>query len=271
MHESEDWDFFVEAKSLALELDYSDEDYIEAQFHYFKKWFNLLPKPHHLCSKKALDRAIDYEKFTSWKKEELSEEESRKEQKRLLKKLMKIWYLTTREALNVFGGDRGLFTERFVKDELEKDDVLRDRVLLTFKTFYLDRFKNLTPLDRCCFLFLLVEALENFYEGFKEGRSPFIWIPQKKICTKLGASLTTLQKSLKHLKEVKLIDTNQDGNKTLIQVVIPDPRTEEEIKKDTVKERQAERFRKHLERGEKEKEKDRLMKKGWGFEEDEID
>ncbi len=67
--ESKDWGYFVDAKSLALKYNFSDEKYIESQFHYFKKWFDFLPKPHHLCSEKALKRAIDYNKaFTGEKR-----------------------------------------------------------------------------------------------------------------------------------------------------------------------------------------------------------
>ncbi|GAI81819.1 unnamed protein product, partial [marine sediment metagenome] len=243
--ESEDWAYFVDAKSLALKYDYSDDKYIEAQFYYFKKWYNFLPKPHHLSSEKALIRSIDYDRAFTY--EEMSEEESREQQTRLLKRLMKIWYKTKKEALYMFGGDRGLFTERFVKDEVKKDNDLRDCMLMTFKALCLNRYKNLTPLDRCCFLSLLIEALENFYDEFKERKSTFIWIPQKKICIKLRMTSTTLQKSLKHLKELGLIDTKQDGKRTLTRIFVPDSRTEEEIKKDAEEERQRERFDKYLE------------------------
>lgn len=268
-YESEDWDYFKEAKSLALKYNYSDEKYIEAQFYYFKKWYNLLPKPHHLCSEKALIRSIDYDRaFTC---EEVSEEESREQQTRLLKRLMKIWHKTKKEALFVFGGDRGLFTERFVKDEVEKDNNLRDCILMTFKALCLNRYKNLTPLDRCCFLSLLIEALENFYEQFKERKSTFIWIPQKKIYAKLRVGPTALQKSLKHLKELGLIDTKQDGKRTLTSIFVPDPRTKEEIKKDAEEERQRERFNKYIEQEEKLDEREKLEDQGWSFEEEEID
>ena len=267
--ESEDWDYFATAKSLALKYNYSDEKYIEAQFHYFKKWFNFLPKPHHLCSEKALIRSIDYNKAFSY--EEVSEQESKKQQTRLLKRFMKIWHFTKKKALFVFGGDRGLFTERFVKEEVEKDDDLRDCLLMTFKALCLNRYKNLTPLDRCCFLSLLIEALENFYEEFKEGRSTFVWIPQKKVYAKLGVSSTTLQKSLKHLKGLGLIDTKQDGKRTLTSILVPDSRTREEIKKDAEEERQRERFNKHVEQEIKLDEREKLEDQGWRFAEDEID
>ncbi len=268
-YESEDWENFVEAKSLALRYNFSDEKYLESQFYYFKKWFNLLPKPYHLSSEKALIRSIDYDKaFTC---EEVSEEESRQEQNRLVKRLMKIWHKTKKETLFIFGRDRGLFTERFIKDEVEKDNDLRDCMLRVFKTLCFDRFKNLTPLDRGCFLFLLVEALENFYDEFKEGESTFVWIPQKKTCTKLRMTSTTLRKSLKHLKESGLVDIKQNGNRTLTRILIPDPRTEEEIKKDAVEEKNREKFDKYMEQEEKENEREKLMDQGWAFEPEEID
>lgn len=267
--ESEDWAYFVDAKSLALKYNYSDEKYIEAQFYYFKKWYDFLPKPHHLCSEKALIRSIDYDRAFTY--EEISEEESRDEQTRLLKRLMKIWHITKKKALFVFGGDRGLFTERFVKDEVEKDDNLRDCLLMTFKTLYLNRYKNLTPLDKHCFLSLLIEALENFYGEFEEDKSTFIWIPQKKIYTKLRVGSTALQKSLKHLKELGLIDTKQDGKRTLTRIFIPDSRTREEIEKDAKEERQRERFNKHIEQEEKLDEREKLEDQGWRFEEEKID
>jgi len=267
--ESEDWDYFASAKSLALKYSFSDEKYIESQFHYFKKWFNFLPKPHHLCSEKALIRSIDFNKAFTY--EEVSEEESRKQQTRLLKRLMKIWHFTKKKALWVFGGDRGLFTERFVKDEVEKDNNLRDCLLMTFKTLCLNRFKNLTLLDRHCFLFLLVEALENFYDEFKEDKSTFVWIPQKETCTKLKITKPTLHKSLKHLKESGLIDTKQDGKRTLTRILVPDPRTREEMSKDKEEERLGAKFRRHWEREEKLEEKEKLIEQGWSFEEEEID
>lgn len=267
--ESEDWAYFVDAKSLALKYNYSDEKYIEAQFYYFKKWYNFLPKPHHLCSEKALIRSIDYDRAFTY--EEISEEESREQQTRLLKRLMKIWHITKKKALFVFGGDRGLFTERFVKDEVEKDNNLRDCMLVVFKALCLDRFKNLTLLDRHCFLFLLVEALENFYDEFEEDKSTFIWIPQKETCAKLRMTSTTLRKSLKHLKESGLIDIKQNGNRTLTRILIPDSRTREEIKKDAVEERQREKFDKYIEQEEKLEEREKLIDQGWSFAEDEID
>jgi len=268
-YESEYWDYFVDAKSLALKYNFSDEKYIESQFHYFKKWFNLLPKPHHLCSEKALIRSIDYKKAFTY--EEVSEEESRKQQAKLLKRFMKIWHFTKKKALWVFGGDRGLFTERFVKEETKRDDDLREYILMTFKTLCFDRFKNLTPLDRCCFLFLLIEALENFYEQFEEGKSTFIWIPQKKIYAKLRVSSTALHKSLKHLKESGLINTKQDGKRTLTRILVPDPRTREEIKKDTEEEKLRAIFNKHVEQEIKLDEREKLEEQGWRFEEHEID
>lgn len=184
---------------------------------------------------------------------------------------MKIWHITKKKALFVFGGDRGLFTERFVKEEVEKDNDLRDCLLMTFKTLCLNRFKNLTPLDRYCFLFLLIEALENFYEQFKEGKSTFIWIPQKKVCTKLRVGSTALQKSLKHLKESGLINTKQDGKRILTSIFVPDSRTKEEIKKDAEEERQRKRFNKYIEQEEKLDEREKLEEQGWRFEENEID
>ncbi len=184
---------------------------------------------------------------------------------------MKIWHITKKKALFVFGGDRGLFTERFVKDEVEKDNNLRDCLLMTFKALCLNRYKNLTPLDRCCFLSLLIEALENFYGEFEEDKSTFIWIPQKKICAKLRMTSTTLRKSLKHLKESGLIDIKQNGNRTLTRILIPDSRTREEIKKDAVEEKNREKFDKYIEQEEKLDEREKLIDQGWGFEPEEID
>ncbi|GAJ20315.1 unnamed protein product, partial [marine sediment metagenome] len=206
----------------------------------------------------------------------ISEEESREQQTRLLKRLMKIWHITKKKALYVFGGDRGLFTERFVKDEVEKDNNLRDCLLMTFKALCLNRYKNLTPLDRCCFLFLLVEALENFYDEFEEDKSTFIkstfiWIPQKKIYAKLRVGSTALQKSLKHLKELGLINTKQDGKRTLTSIFVPDSRTKEEIKKDAVEEKNREKFDKYIEQEEKLEKREKLIDQGWGFEPEEID
>ncbi|MBA7615286.1 hypothetical protein ES703_22564 [subsurface metagenome] len=164
-----------------------------------------------------------------------------------------------------------MFTERFIKEELEKDDSLRDCILMTFKALCLDRFKNLTPLDKYCFLFLLIEALENFYEEFEEGESTFIWIPQKKVRTKLRVGLTALRKSLKHLKELGLIDIKQDGKRTLTRIFIPDSRTREEMSKDKEEERKREKFRRNWEREEKLEEREKLIEQGWRFEEEEID